>query len=490
MVAVGLAIAAAATPATAHAGATSVAPAAVTATAQSGCVRVVPNDDGELRHPDDVRLYQIRHSLIGLHRWYEQTLSGFPVVGGWWGWHLGNGVIADDCRVDAGRIDTTVPRLTSADAAQVATSQRPGQVLATSLVAVPRPQISRLAWAVTTLTGATARCSYVDALNGRVLTTTIVSSADRSRKGTAGTARVFDPNPVVALQDETLADDDDAPDAVPSSGYATVRLPRLQREGRTLVGRWAAVINKDRAHSPTATYEYNRHNDYFEQVMAYHAIDAAQAYLDALGFSEVNASSQQVRTDAFAADTSIYVPGVDQILMGAGGVDDAEDPEVTWHEYGHAIEADQVPGWGQRYEARAIGEGFADYFAAAMSVASGSDTATTPAACLMDWDATARTDALPHCVRRVDTDKTWSGTPDGDPHVDGEIWSAALWDLYQQFGDLGTMITLESQFWMTPNVTFGEAAQTTVDIAALFLLAAGRQKVEQVFAARGLLPSP
>ena len=145
---------------------------------------------------------------------------------------------------------------------------------------------------------------------------------------------------------------------------------------------------------------------------------------------------------------------------------------------------------GRGYQASAIGEGFADYFAAVMSEAHGSNSATTPAACLMDWDATGRTDDVPHCVRRVDTDRAWAGVPDGDPHADGEIWSAALWDLRQQIGrDQATQIAVEAQFWMTPSVTFRQAAQTTVATADLLYPGAG-DAAHQAFASRGLLPGP
>ena len=43
------------------------------------------------------------------------------------------------------------------------------------------------------------------------------------------------------------------------------------------------------------------------------------------------------------------------ISTGTGGVDDAEDPEVIWHEYGHAIQDDQVPGCGEHLRGRRDG---------------------------------------------------------------------------------------------------------------------------------------
>jgi hypothetical protein len=341
--------------------------------------------------------------------------------------------------------------------------------------------------------------TYVDAVDASVLKTTVISRSDGSPTYTVGTARVFDPNPVVKLQDQSLSDHDDASTAVPADAYTDATLPRLWRDGRTLVGSWARITNNDRASSPTATYVYDRHSDYFEQVMAYDAITSAQSYIQYLGYESwkwldgtrgLNAEPQKIAVDAFPSDGSYYIPGIDQIEMGAGGVDDAEDAEAIWHEYGHAIQDDQVPDWGLRYQGRAIGEGFSDYVAATMSQADAADTVDTditPAACVMDWNATSLTNAEPHCVRRTDTAKTWSGTPDGDPHADGEIWSAALWDINQQLGrDEATSIILEAQYWMTPKIGFQKAAATTIETAVQFFSSEDAAVVEKAFASRGL----
>jgi Zn-dependent metalloprotease len=48
-------------------------------------------------------------------------------------------------------------------------------------------------------------------------------------------------------------------------------------------------------------------------------------------------------------------------------VDDAEDADVIVHEYGHAIQADQVPGFGAGGDAGGMGEGFGDYLAGTIS---------------------------------------------------------------------------------------------------------------------------
>jgi hypothetical protein len=485
--------------ATAHPAAVKLQPsnasaAKTTTKAGNGCV--TSTSTAAVPHPANVRLYQIRHSLLGLHRWYQQVKGGKPVPGGWWGWHRftdSGDLIIDDCRVTAGKLNTATPKVQPTAAAAVASAAAKvgatGRVADKTLVSLPYQGVTRLAWAVTSVSGQGARTSYVDAVNGDVLKTTVISSFARSPKFTVGKARVFDPNPVVKLQDENLKDHKDAADAVPANGYSNRDLPRLKGKGRTLVGKWVQLKNKNRAHSPTATYKYNRHNDYFEQVMAYYAIDSEQAYLQSLGFTDVNAESQKIAVDTFAADNSFYTPGLDRIDMGTGGVDDAEDPEVTWHEYGHAMQDDQIPNWGLRYQGASMGEGFGDYMAVTMSQAFGADTATTPAACVMDWDATSYTSGKPHCLRRTDTTRPWSGTPNGDPHADGEIWSGALWDINQALGrDEATRIIVEAQFWMNPKIGFAAAAETTVNIANDLYGGAAENVVIDAFDSRDLLP--
>ena len=111
--------------------------------------------------------------------------------------------------------------------------------------------------------------------------------------------------------------------------------------------------------------------------MGYYSITTAEEYIHKLGFKDVNNEPQDYLTTGFTDDNSFYDPAVDAITFGTGGVDDAEDNEVIWHEYGHAIQDDQVPGFGESEEAGAIGEGFGDYWAVTMSQATSPNTAKT-----------------------------------------------------------------------------------------------------------------
>ncbi len=180
-----------------------------------------------------------------------------------------------------------------------------------------------------------------------------------------------------------------------------------------------------------------------------------QEYIHALGFTDVNNGRRTTVTTGFTDDNSFYDPEIDRITFGTGGVDDAEDAEVIWHEYGHAIQDDQVPGFGSspRRPARSA-RASATTGRSRCRQAISPNTATTPLACVADWDSTSYTNGTPHCLRRIDGTKVYPGDLDGEVHDDGEIWSRALLDINQRAGPHeANRIILESQFFFTPNIT-------------------------------------
>src|SRR5262249_24220535 len=186
-----------------------------------------------------------------------------------------------------------------------------------------------------------------------------------------GTGRVFLPNPVADLQDESLTDQKDADYAALQPAYHTVTLTNLDGTGR-LCGDWACVHSSTRnlAYSPTNTFRYNRHDDEFEQTMAYYWITEAQKYIQSLGFGSVrrpiDMQPQQVRINQWGQDNSFETDHPKfELRFGKGGVDDAEDAEVILHEYGHAIHTSQNFNFGG--EGGAISEGFGDYWAVTVS---------------------------------------------------------------------------------------------------------------------------
>jgi len=310
---------------------------------------------------------------------------------------------------------------------------------------------------------------------------------------TTGTGRVFAPNPVATLQDQSLTDQKDADYAALQSAYRIVTLTDLDGSGY-LSGRWANIRSEtgDPAYSSTNSFLYGRHDDRFEQVMAYYWVTEAQRYIQRLGFGTVlrpvNMESQDVRINQLGADNSYSWDKHDVLRFGKGGVDDAEDAEVILHEYGHAIQDSQMTpfgGFGTSAEAGAIGEGFGDYWAVTVSTV----VAPTPdPACVADWDSVAYTSTQPHCLRRVDQDLHYPQDLTGSVHGDGQIWSRALWDIRNRLGNLrADTLILEAQFDFAPGTTMPAAAATTVNAARALYGSGVSDVVRGAFVDRGIL---
>jgi hypothetical protein len=304
--------------------------------------------------------------------------------------------------------------------------------------------------------------------------------------------RVFFPNPVAQLQNQNLTDEKDADYAALQSAYRQVTLTNLDGSGY-LVGEWANIRSETGgpAYSPTNTFLFNRHDDEFEQVMAYYWVTEAQKYIQSLGFGStlrpINKESQDIRINTWGQDNSYSWDRHDVLRFGKGGVDDAEDAEVILHEYGHAIQdSQQTPhGFGFTVESGSIGEGFADYWAATVS----SIVAPTPdPACIADWDSVSYTSDTPHCLRRVDEDLHYPTDLNGRVHHDGQIWSRALWDIRGALGHtVADTIILEAHFGAGSSPTMPELAQETVDTAQRLYGNAVENAVLDAFQDRGIL---
>jgi len=158
---------------------------------------------------------------------------------------------------------------------------------------------------------------------------------------------------------------------------------------------------------------------------------------------------------------------------------------VTIHEFGHATQANQLPGFGtpgSDTEQRAMGEGFGDFLAAFTYLQDGNAAYQAGRRfCVAEWDATSYrpvTVAVPDrgCLRWVDGKNestggdigTYPGAPT-EEHNDGRYWSAMLTCVFNGIeGPLGTaqarnrMLTLvlAHHFDLTPtagNTAFSDS---------------------------------
>ncbi|WP_163508644.1 M36 family metallopeptidase [Fodinicola acaciae] len=466
-----------------------VAAAAVSALVASGlpAAAAPPATDG-------LTLIRSRTSLLGTHQWFQQTYRGLPVVNGWYAKHLdqdGHLSSVTDARKQVPAnvaVSATVPAGQAAQTAQDAATQyaraadKTGgrktakqTAVSTRLGVVGGPG-SRLVWQVTSRGTGGSIQTLVDATTKQTLKVAPLSD------NYDGIGQVFDPNPVVALENQSLTDQDNADYPAIHKAYKFKLLPDLTDKTH-LVGKWAKIVNKDAVSSRSHLFVYTRDKAGFEQVSAYYAITTAQRYIRSLGLTDVNAEPQKIETDTIPDDNSFYDPSVDQITTGTGGVDDAEDVEVVQHEYGHAVQDDQVPGFGESEEAGAIGEGFGDYLAVTLSLPQGKGY---DPACVMDWDSTSYTDA-PHCLRRVDTKKTVDDKT-GEVHDDGEIWSAALWDINRALGRTkADKLIIQSQFYYAPDTSFAAAANNVVATARALYGKQTADKIRPFFVKRKIL---
>ena len=309
--------------------------------------------------------------------------------------------------------------------------------------------------------------------------------------GPTASASVFAPNPVASSGNQSLTDNKDADYPALTAELVPVTLTDLDGSGY-LRGLWANVVSETgvAAFETDGSYEYTRHDDRFEQVMAYYWVTQSQLYLQELGFGTgpypaINMEPQAVRINQWGVDNSFATTHPkDEMRFGKGGVDDAEDAEVILHEYGHQIHFSQGFPYGS-YETDAIGEGFGDYWAATVStlLAPG----RTPAGCIADWDSVSYTSTTPHCLRRVDLDLRYPADLNGRIHHDGQIWSRALWDIRGALGNVkADRIILNGQFDFA-GTTMGQLAAATVAAALDLYGVPARNAVRAAFRARGIL---
>jgi hypothetical protein len=337
------------------------------------------------------------------------------------------------------------------------------------------------------------------ALIGALVIAAVVVAAAVAAKPPSGShtglGSVFVSNPVQSLGDESLTDQKDADAAVPASAYHNVTLTNLDGTG-FLSGDYANVVSEtgNPAYSPTNTFVYTRHQDEFEQVMAYYWITQAQLYIHSLGFGEtrppIDNRPQNVRLNQLGADNSFATDHPkNELRFGKGGVDDAEDAEVILHEYGHAIHFSQNFSFASE-EAGAISEGFGDYWAVTVSDVVDRSLGVPqrePLPCVADWDSTSYTSTVPHCLRRVDLNLHYPADLNGEVHHDGQIWSRALWDIRQALGNVKADTIILTGSFDFAGTTMTDLANRTVAAAQQLYGNAAADATRKAFADRGIL---
>lgn len=436
---------------------------------------------------------------------FRQEVSGIPVLGG-------EIVVTDaprrsgDLVIDASRQGILAPGLPSVGRGEAIAKARESVGVRrlragaeASLAILPKPAVGRLVWSVllASLEPLATFEVLVDARSGDV-----VRVRELLRRAT-GAASLFDPNPIERHGSRSgLADAGDSDSALLTSLRTPMSLPRLfdanpcSESPFTVRGQWAVAQLETSASCPPGLdfSGVTRQDDRFEALMAYAHVDRVQAYLQGLGFSNV-ANRQQVLLANFSPpsepdmDNSFFDTVSKVIALGPGGTDDGEDADVIVHEYGHAIQDDQIPGFGFSGQTGALAEGFADYLAASISAT------FTPGpdfdACLAEWGAFGFSPPL-DCIRRTDGDPTVSqvmGFPCfGEIHCAGEVWSSALWDVRAQLGGpAADRMVIQSHFSLTSGADFHAASRALLAADVALHGGANQAFLRQLLISRGLV---
>ncbi len=290
-----------------------------------------------------------------------------------------------------------------------------------------------------------------------------------------GTGDVFDPNPV-QTSGTVFTDQNDSNNAIPSSEYFTRTLQGLDGSG-FLTGPYASTsITSGRTNQPSLVYQFLRGQNAFEEVVAYYHVDEFQRWLQSLGFNNANNRQQRMDVHAGSFDNSYYDGSNGNLYFGDGGVDDAEDAEIVLHEYGHSVH-DDISGIGGGQNG-AMSEGFGDYLAASRFAN----------ARVGEWDAVSYDSHNPPYLRRVDGNKHYPEDLVSQVHADGEIWSAALWDLMQDLGAAtADSLVIQGMFSQTSSSNMTAAANTIVQADQSLYGGSHIPVVEGAFVSRGIL---
>lgn len=254
---------------------------------------------------------------------------------------------------------------------------------------------------------------------------------------------VFLPDPLTSARavygQPGFVDGDDADSPQLTEQLVTVTLPDVTYDGAQYVlsGPWAEAVDvalpaDGPFASDSAGFFFTRSEPMFEAVNAYYHIDRFMRYLnDTLGVAVRPYQYEGgVRFDPHGTTASIayYSPQTGIIALGDGNVDKGEDADVILHELGHGIQ-DWITG-GDFAFGGVLG-GTADYWANSYNRSFGRWTPDDePYYWIFHW--------VSHNEFGPGRVTNYEGLyPDhlvGSDHIDGQILSSALMQVWDQIG--------------------------------------------------------
>lgn len=320
-----------------------------------------------------------------------------------------------------------------------------------------------------------------------------IKSINKANIDTNVLVKIFNPDPLTTARSEYVA---------PYLNYDKLDTPALNNERKNLIlslkmdseGNYLAenkyVLIKDifapNVEPFSTKYKdsliVTRNTDIFKQEMVLYHIKHFQEYIQRLGFTNIQ---NQLWVDAlgdFGENSRFEFGGQDPyLLLGIGGIPDAEDADVIVHEYGHATAFYIAPNTIEGEERIGIDEGNSDIIAAIYSRKLSNYNWRK----IFNWDG----------------NQTWNGrtTLNTKNYVDNyilerytlsSIWSAAVTDFAEQIGlDTTTTLLLTAMASMQSNMKMPEFAQLFLQADSLLYNKYHYPTIKNSFFNRKLIPS-
>ena len=322
----------------------------------------------------------------------------------------------------------------------------------------------------------------------------------------SGTAMVFLSDPLsyarVAYGTTGYVDGNDANTSQLAAARTSVTLPQIDLTAGVYKLKSSYVEIQD-FEAPTtglftqttgSAFNFTRDNNAFEAVNVFYHLDKSLRYInETLGITcrpTLNGGVLKFDSSGLNGDdNSYFLPSTDQIAFGEGCVDDAEDADVIWHEFGHGVHKWMTNGNVSQY----LGEGNSDYWAQSYSRSLNQWTAADAASQFMfSWDG--------HNTCWAGRTTDYYGVYPGDlvglqlgaAHTDGQIWATALMQIWDVIGRTKTDKAFLQGLILTNSTTNQQNAAIAVRQAAINMNfpCADIQVFTQKFTARGyVLPA-
>ncbi len=430
----------------------------------------------KLQNPSlNLKTERVQNIPGGSHVRFTQTFEGIPVQGGDVVVSMNTlrqvTMVVNNYRNDIA-LSSTTPRLTATAAieivrAHLAVQGKPIGKPEEALLMVYRTDAGsyQLAYrvALTCEQPAGDWEVFLDAIAGNVLHVEDRFVNHTGTAGTPGSGYVYLDDPLSAAH-QTYGipgfSNNNNEDTDSLTAYRTlVGLDSLSFEDGVykLKGPWCNVTDIESPADPLSYaadspdgFRYTRSEPGFDAVMAYYHVTQAYRRILALGFSIDSLRGLRIDPHGFQGkDNSHYSAYGNWIALGTGGVHDAQDADVIWHEYGHAIIYNLIPSWGGG-DSRTLGEGFGDYWAGSHSRSLHEwGTGDPQYNWLFKWDGHNQ-----YWSGRILNETAKYPFSTSDIYACGQVWSSALMGIWEDLGrDITDRLVLKSFSYLGSGAT-------------------------------------